>query len=409
MNGYPSFSTSPKERPRLLCVDDEPWVIEGISRQLYTEFDIVGAESGVEALGLLAADPAFDVILCDMRMPGLDGAAVMAEARSVRPCTARVLLTGQADLADAMNAVNQGNIFRFLFKPCPPDMLKKALCDAVEQHRTMTAERELLDKTLKGALAALLDTLSLANPTAFARATRIKQTVQQLAKAVQPPDRWCIEVAAMVSQIGCVVLAPDTLHKLNSGLHLSPTEELQVRAVPQHTDRLLEHIPRLEAVREILKRQSVAFHKLAGRPPGNGTAADPEATIAIGAQMLRLATDLEALEASGLDRGSALDVLQGRVGTYNPELVKALLSTQEHEEGAPGILALQATELGVGMTIARDVRDMSGRLLVGKGYEVTFSLIERFRNWGTSAGIKEPIFVLSPGSAGYEAGTTSQP
>ena len=122
--------------------------------------------------------------MSDMRMPVMDGAAVLAQARSARPDTVRILLTGQADLEDAVAAVNNGNIFRFLLKPCPRPVLVQALSDAVEQHRMITAERELLERTLRGSVAALFDVLSLANPLAFARAVRIQQIVLQLIEAI---------------------------------------------------------------------------------------------------------------------------------------------------------------------------------------------------------------------------------
>lgn len=392
------YAASNGHRPRILCVDDEPRIIEGMTRLLRTEFAVTGATSGLEALNMLAAEPPFEVIVCDMRMPVMDGSAVLREALLVRPYTTRILLTGQADMADAMNAVNQGNIFRFLFKPCPPDILKQALHNAVEHHKTMTAERQLLEETLKGAVEALLETLSLANPMAFARATRIQQTVQQLCETAQPPDRWCIEVAAMVSQIGCIVLPPDTLHKLNCGLRLNAEEELQVRAVPWHAERLLAHIPRLEPVREIIQRQATAFDEMANGPSVNGNAGNKAITVGVGAQMLRLAIDLETLEAAGLDRLPALSTLECREGTYNPALIDALRTAAGPEMGDHGTFAITPSDLRPGMTIAQDVRDSGGRLLVGRGYRVTDSLIERFRNWETSAGIQEPIFVHRAGS-----------
>ncbi len=91
--------------------------------------------------------------MSDMRMPGMDGATVLTRARAVQPDTVRVLLTGQADMEDAVAAVNDGNIFRFLIKPCPRPVLVRALTDAVDQHRMITAERVLLERTLRGSVA----------------------------------------------------------------------------------------------------------------------------------------------------------------------------------------------------------------------------------------------------------------
>src|ERR1035441_2693555 len=131
-------------RPRVLCVDDEPAVLDSLRRQLYAEFAVVGAESGPEALALLRGDASFAVLVSDMRMPGMDGAAVLAQALSVRPDTVRILLTGQADMDDAIAAVNYGHVFRFLIKPCPRPVLVKALTDAVDQHRTIRDRKSVV-------------------------------------------------------------------------------------------------------------------------------------------------------------------------------------------------------------------------------------------------------------------------
>jgi CheY-like chemotaxis protein len=387
-------------RPRVLCVDDEPAVLDGLMRQLHGEFNVVGAVSGQEALAMLADGPSFPVLMSDMRMPGLDGAAVLAQARLTKPDTVRLLLTGQSDIEDAATAVNEANVFRLLLKPSPRPVLVKALSDAVDQHRMIVSEKELLERTLRGSVAALMETLSLANPMAFARATRIQQTVRQLIKATGSEDDWRIEVAAMVSQVGTVVLAPETLYKLNGGLALTAEEELQVRVLPRHAERLLEQIPRLEVVRQIVREQSIPYDQTRSRPPVADT---PGAQAAIraqtGAQMLRLAVDLEALEGRGLDRRGALGILGRHKGSYDPALLDALLATVALGDGRAGIVPVLANELRAGMTIVYDVTDSAGRLLVGHGYEVTENLIDRIRNRKAATGISEPIYVLSGAAA----------
>jgi CheY-like chemotaxis protein len=363
-------------------------------RQLHGEFNLVGAVSGQEALALLAEGPPFPVLMSDMRMPGLGGADVLAQARLTKPDTVRVLLSGQSDIDDAITAVNEGNIFRFLVKPCPRPILVKALTDAVDQYRLVTAEKELLERTLRGSVEALLEALSLANPLAFARATRIQQTVRQMIMATRPQEAWCIEVAAMLSQIGTVVLAQETLYKLNGGLPLTAEEELQVRVLPWHAERLLGKIPRLEVVRQIIHDQTISYEQARSRPlVGGAPAAHAAVSAQTGAQMLRLAVDLEALEARGLDRRDVLSTLGRRKGSYDPALLGALMETVEPGDEGSGIVALMAKELRPGMTIVYDVVDSSGRLLVGHGYEVTESLIERIRNWKAGAVIREPIYV----------------
>jgi hypothetical protein len=213
-----------------------------------------------------------------------------------------------------------------------------------------------------------------------------------------PENAWCIEVAAMVSQLGTVVLAPETLLKLNAGSSLSPEEELQVRVIPWHAEKLLEQIPRLEVVRQIVRDQATPYERsmAAHENPADSspTQLGLEAKAAMGAQMLRLAVDLEALEAGGANRAAALTILRRRQGAYSPELLDVLSATVKPQDGQGGS-PVMADDLRPGMTIVSDVTDGCGRLLVGRGYQVTESLLHRIRNWSAESEIGEPIYVVS--------------
>jgi DNA-binding NtrC family response regulator len=117
---------SATERTKILCVDDEPRVLEGLALHLGRIFEMVTATSGREGLEVLAGQGPFTVVLSDMRMPGMDGAAFLSKVRQAAPDTTRMLLTGDTDLQAAIAAVNEGQIFRFLTKPCAPYNLRLA-------------------------------------------------------------------------------------------------------------------------------------------------------------------------------------------------------------------------------------------------------------------------------------------
>ena len=110
-------------QPRVLCVDDEPNVLRGVERHLMDDYELHTATSGAEGLAILSSAGPFAVIISDMRMPGMDGAAFLEKSRSVDPGAVRILLTGQTDLASAAAAINEGQIFRFLLKPCQAEKL----------------------------------------------------------------------------------------------------------------------------------------------------------------------------------------------------------------------------------------------------------------------------------------------
>src|ERR1700730_10145589 len=108
---------------RILCVDDEPNVLQAFERQFRKQFELhtaIGPERGLQAV---AENGPFSVIVSDLRMPGMNGIEFLTRAKLMAPDTVRVMLTGQADLNATIAAVNQGNIFQFLIKPCPSDTL----------------------------------------------------------------------------------------------------------------------------------------------------------------------------------------------------------------------------------------------------------------------------------------------
>ncbi len=165
---------------RILCVDDDENILDAYKRALRRQFQIETAPGGQQALGMMDARNPYAVIVSDMRMPGMDGVQLLATVKQRAPESVRIMLTGNSDQQTAMEAVNEGNIFRFLTKPCPPDKLAKALTAGIEQYRLVTAEKVLLETTLSGAIKVLTEVLSLTNPTAFGHASRVRRIVRKL-------------------------------------------------------------------------------------------------------------------------------------------------------------------------------------------------------------------------------------
>src|SRR6478609_8240703 len=132
---------------RVLFVDDEPNVLTALTRNLRAVFEITSAESGQAALDVLGTTTApFAVVVSDMRMPKMDGAAFLSRVKELSPLSTRLLLTGDSDIKSAIKAVNEGQIFRFLCKHCPPDTLASAVEAAIEQHALVTAERDIMER-----------------------------------------------------------------------------------------------------------------------------------------------------------------------------------------------------------------------------------------------------------------------
>jgi DNA-binding NtrC family response regulator len=167
---------------RILFVDDEANVLAAIKRQLHKQFALTTLQQPQSALKLIEESGPFAVIVSDMRMPEMDGIRFLVRAREIAPDSVRIMLTGNADQQTAIEAVNEGHIFRFLNKPCDTERLVNALNAGLEQHRLIRAEKDLLSETLNGSVRVLTDVLELANPTVYGRASRVCQIAITIGK-----------------------------------------------------------------------------------------------------------------------------------------------------------------------------------------------------------------------------------
>jgi len=364
-------------------VDDEINLLQALERRFHKQFEIQIAPGPEIGLQTVAESGPFAVVVSDLRMPGMNGIEFLTRVARISQDTVRVMLTGQADLPDAIAAVNQGHVFRFLTKPCPTETLMRTLEAALEQYRLVTAEKELLASTLHGAIGVLSEILSLVNPPAFGRANRITRYVRHMAKKLQLPDAWQFEIAAMLSQIGCVTVAPEVMDKFYAAEPLSPQEERMLSSQSTLGYHLLARIPRLEAVSAMIAGQNTAWHRRTG----------PEA-VANGAQLLKVALDFDELLVRGADAESAAALMRASKD-YNPAFLAALEEVQVEALQSESRM-VDLAHLRTGMIIKMDVRSKNGLLLLAAGQEVTESAIARLMSFSWTKGVVEPISVIVP-------------
>lgn len=368
---------------RILCVDDEPNILAGFKRALHRRYTLDVATGPKEGLEALRKDR-YAVVVADLRMPGMDGIAFLATVRTHWPETVRVMLTGENDFGETIRAVNTGNLFRFLSKPCSPEDLAKTLDAALAQYDLITAEKELLEKTLAGSVRMLTEVLALASPQAFGRALRARRFVREMVEQLRTPNRWQIEMATMLSQLGCITLPGDLLDKIVSGAGLAEHEADLAQGRFKTGSNLIRNIPRMEPVARMISLQPAIAE---GRIPD-----DPASE---GACMLYLALEVEARSSQGGSLLAILGELRGRLDArFKPYL--DILEGMDAEAAAQKIRSIQVVDLTLGMVLAEDVRTRTGLLLVGKGQEVTDLVLTRLRGYARTPGIKEPFKVTVP-------------
>ncbi len=319
--------------PRVLCVDDEPQVLSGLERNLRRDCPIVTAIGGHAALELLRRDRDFAVIISDMRMPGMDGAAFLSEARLLVPEAVRVLLTGEADLDAVIKAVNGGSISYYLKKPVAKEELLRVLHGAFGLHREGVAARHRVRKVLSASLHLVIDVLARELPETFARVERVRTLAGQLGSELQLGDDDGLTVAASLAALS-ENLAPD--------VRLAHAEELLGGDDTFHGA--------LRTLQELWNK-------------------DPHPSVM--ARVVRAASRIDELAGEpmpDLERERALKE------AIEPRLLEAW-----HKLPVGQTTSLPTGELAVGMVLARNLFTVSGRVAVPRGVKVTTEALARVR------------------------------
>ncbi len=365
---------------RVLLVDDEQNVLDGYRRNL-RKYELTTAPGPQEGLDEVEKNGPFAVVVSDLQMPHMDGITFLTKVEEVAPDTIRVMLTGQADVNVSIAAVNEGHVFRFLTKPCPPEVLAATIDDALKQYRLIEAERQLLEETLHGAVEVLTDVLGLVDEASQSFATRVQATVTKMCAAAGL-EGWQYGLAAMLSQVGNLILAPETTAKLNRGAPLTDTERAMAAEAPHVAYRLLAHIPRLEEVAAIVRNQAHPPPLAAGKPVD---------VVAAGATMVNMAVRYQRLLASDRSEQEIRTVLENAATDDFRRVIVAALFAEDQAVWEEAILPVRSLE--VGMVLGQAVRANNGVLLLSEGQVLSAPLLERLKVFAAGVGVEEPIRV----------------
>lgn len=415
----------PQEHPsreRVLVVDDEPHVLSALRRALHKQgFEVLTAPDVPHALAVLATEPV-DAIVSDMRMPGQTGAELLAKARQLAPDAVRILLTGYADMQATLEAVNEGEVFRFLTKPWEDALLVQAIREGLHRRalererdalREITArqneelrqlneglERKVAERTaqLQTAFEQLKD-LTQQLKTDFSSTVRLlsslieartgitsgcPRAVAQLVRKVAPAlpiegdALGDLTFAALLEDIGKVGL-PDEL--LQQSFEALPQDSrARLLRHPVTGEGLLMALPSLRGAGEVLRHLHENYDG-SGVPRGLSGSAIP-----LAARLLRVLTDYEhyrvgAIELTRLSDELALQRMRRWRGKrYDPDCVDALVEALQGQGPVPQATALlSSAQLRAGMVLAQDLLSAAGVLLLAQGHAFDEDLVRRIR------------------------------
>ena len=408
----------------ILCVDDEPNILSSLRRLFRGKgYEVLTAISGAQGLELLEQQPV-DLVISDMRMPEMDGARFLAQVRERWPNTVRLLLTGYSDVQSIQDAINCGEIYRYITKPWDDNDILLIVRHALERHQ-LELEKQRLEaltlkqneelKTLNSGLeqkveertrqlkANFLTTIKILSSIAEMRGTGQTGQTRQVADLAR---KMATQLKLDMNEVQDIFIA-SLLHDLGrigftDEMLRTPMTMLQgadlalFRKHPVMGAQLLMPLTDMAGVAAIVRHQMERFDgqgfpdRLAGF------------AIPIGSRILTLAIDYYNLQQGALvqrhlkpEEAKSL-VMDGSGKRYDPQVVQAF--RQVVDGGVRGIaestdVELLSGELVPGMVLSRDVVSRDGLMLLASDHVLNERMIQQLQDFEKKSGHRLPIWV----------------
>jgi response regulator RpfG family c-di-GMP phosphodiesterase len=424
----------------VLCVDDEPNILAALKRTLRGGgFTALTAGGGAEALEILEKLPV-DIVVSDMRMPGIDGAQLLEQVHARWPHVMRILLTGHAEQGSTVSAINRGRIFRYLSKPWDERDLLGSLHEgadrlALEREKlrleTLTREQNAELRTLNADLEARVaarthelteaheklkrgylksikvfsNLLELRSGRLAGHGRRVAEVARDLARAMGMPEDEVVHVfvAALLHDIGLMGMADKLIGR--PVMRYSPEELTQYRSHPQVGEQSLLALDEMQPVLPIIRAHHER-HDGAGFPDRLAGAAIP-----LGARILAVADTYDDLQSGHVAEVtlSAQDarilMRKGRGSQFDPEVLDVFLQSFETgaataaAAGVPATMVLPSAALESDMVLAKDLVSARGLLMLTSGHRLTNSLIRKIREFEVREGSKLEVHIRPKGKS----------
>jgi CheY-like chemotaxis protein len=379
-------------KDRVLLVDDEQPNLDLYQLLLRSEFELLTASCATEALEVLARQGELPIIVSDMHLPGTCGIELLEQVHERWPETIRIMITADVSQAVAVEASNRGRVFRFLNKPCSRAGLLGAVRDGLAEYRRRHTEKELLASTANGCITLLGEVLSVVSPLAFAKATRVARTVEQLCEQLKVGDAWEMTMAATLSQLGCISLPEKLMTRVARREPLSRHSAELWRSHPQVAHDLIVKIPRLERVAEIVLGQQTPYER---------TSDDPvleRRSVRWRAGCLGAALEYDSWVELSNDPQMALGRLELVGNAYPPDVIQAFAEVMRIDTHRRSRLVM-LNELTSGMVLLENLVDPHGRVLLTNGQRISELHISRLFGLGYGSSVRQPVRVLCTAAA----------
>ena len=408
---------------RILCVDDEPNILSSL-RRLFRQagYQVLIANGGAEGLQVLEKE-AVDLVISDMRMPEMDGAAFLNQVRQFWPDCLRILLTGYADITSTIEAINKGEIFRYISKPWDDNDLllivrhaleRKALereklrlealtakqneelkdlnanleLKVAERTAELSKANEKLKNSFLTSIKVFANLIGLRGGPLAGHSRRVADLARKIAVKMKVPSNEVQDIflAGLLHDLGKMGFSDALLVKPMT--HLTNDELEAFRKHPVTGQQSLMALDELSAAAKILRSHHERFDgfgfpdALAGQ------------NIPLGARILAVANDYDRLQLGALEprRYTAEDarkvIIDGRGRRYDPQVVDAFVKVAGGADQYFTKIEVPFTELKPGMVLAKDFESRDGMLLLAADYVLDERLIRHIRDYAVGEGLR---------------------
>lgn len=361
----------------ILFIDEDASVLERLPDALTKRIDCLFAPSYKKGYALLREKKQCCAVLIELGLNNEDGIAFLRRLRKDFPATVRMVLTARGDYATALDAVNKGEVFRFMEKRSTPEELTHVICEAIRHNENEADKQKAVRRALMGSIKALMDVLDLVNPEAVGVSRRIRERAIQAAKNLGVKSIWRMEMAILLSHVGCVALPNEMLSKADHGEDLTPEEQQIFSMHPEIAFNLLSNIDRLAPMAEIIRQQLLPTSE---KPP-------------LESRILKIVIAIDRLERRGADVQSALLALKNQPKEYDQAIVKHMSTFMlAPETGSSREVSVE--DLKEGMVMARDLVNKDGAKLLLRGQRISKASLIRLKSFHIALGILDPIHVV---------------
>lgn len=424
-----TMSRPPAAQPKILLLDDDEIILLAIKETLgREEYEISTFSKASEALEALRADT-YAVIVSDQRMPEMTGLEFLHESKSLQPNASRILITGVLTLNTVIDAVNKGEIYRFLAKPWIREELIATIRNAVQRAQLLEANETLREDTLRlnddlvrantqlqekvEALIEGKEALDQANralrenfehslelchrlietfhPVLGRQTKSVASICREMAEAsnLSEETRDVLMTSAWLHNIGMVGIPRQVCSKsLKSPDGLTVTERQLLRHHPIYGQTLGAFVNDLRGVGETIRAHHERFDGK-GYPDGLSGQQIPQAARILGVAV--------GFVESNLSRDEAIEQILHESGkAFDPEYVRLFLKVSNRMALPRKVREITLDELEPGMVLARGIYTPSGLLLISEDKVLTPLTVGKIREHNEVTPITQRLLIFQP-------------